>query len=174
MNWLSSWFTNSEFSGPARNAPNNGINIKNLLNACPQKMVAVTEVELTQTITKLRKTKTNAIPPLSEKPKIMQEFDQVFENGYKAYFESLKQSRKTKTPLQTEQTLESLKTEKSLESLNTVESLESEESLNIEESLELKPKESLEVCINFDDIEPNYQWENADTSDWRLIGKTIL
>jgi|SRR6516162_5034219 hypothetical protein len=126
-----SWFTNyfyTWYSGPARNAPNDGINIKKFIESKPAdiKLIAVhdltdvknklkpvdttktittyfciTPKELQQTKLKLHNTKqTNksfifdTIQPHFEKNKnltpLMQEFNTVFELGYKNYFEQKK------------------------------------------------------------------------------------
>ena len=103
LDWVGSWWSAGSFTGPARNAPNDGINIKKLFDQRPKQVISLTEAEVKQELKKLRPTKINAVPPLSHKPPIMQEFEDVFANGYKNYFESRK---KRLTKANTETTLD--------------------------------------------------------------------
>ena len=91
FSWLNSFWVNQNFPGPARHAPNNGYNIRALLEQRPQCIVVVTEKEIKDTLSSLKKTKINAIPPLSNKNPLMKEFDGVCEIGFKEYFERRKQ-----------------------------------------------------------------------------------
>lgn len=93
LGWVSSWWSVGSFTGPARNAPNNGIDIKKLFDQRPTQVILLSETEVKQELKKLRPTKTNAVPPLSTKPPLMQEFDDVFNKGYKDYFEARKNKR---------------------------------------------------------------------------------
>ena len=90
LGWVGSWWSVGSFTGPARNAPNDGINIKKLFDQRPKQVITLSEAEVKQELKKLRPTKINAVPPLTHKPPIMQEFEDVFANGYKNYFEARK------------------------------------------------------------------------------------
>lgn len=108
LDWVSSlWLSSGSFTGPARNAPNNGIDIKKLFDQRPTQVITLTQEQVQIELKKLRPTKTNAIPPISHKPPIMQEFDDVFNQGYKNYFEILRNKRMANTSLKLEQEVES-------------------------------------------------------------------
>ena len=93
LGWVSSWWSVGSFPGPARNAPNNGIDIKKLFDQRPTQVISLSEADVKQELKKLRPTITNAVPPISNKPPLMQEFDDVFNKGYKDYFEVRKRKR---------------------------------------------------------------------------------
>ena len=93
LNWVSSWWSVGSFTGPARNAPNNGIDIKKFFDQRPTQVISLSAEEVKQELSKLRPTKINAIPPLCVKPPLMAEFDNVFNTGYKEYFEARKRKR---------------------------------------------------------------------------------
>jgi len=86
LDWFSSFWTDYSLYGPARNAPNNGINIKDLLQQRPQRVICLTPEEVQHKLSTLRPTKINAIPPIQNKNPIMKEFDEVFNQGYQNYF----------------------------------------------------------------------------------------
>lgn len=93
LGWITSWWGSDLASGPARNAPNNGKNIKQLFEQRPQQVIIVTADVITQTLNGLRKTVINEIPPISQKPAIMQEFDNIFSQGVQAYLRIKRQQR---------------------------------------------------------------------------------
>jgi len=86
--WITSFWQTDSFTGPARNAPNNGIDIKKIFDQRPTQVMTLSQSEVQEELKKLRPTKINAVPPLSHKPPIMKEFDDVFKDGYKAFFEA--------------------------------------------------------------------------------------
>jgi len=86
FNWISCFWSDGSFTGPARNAPNNGIDIKKIFDQRPLQVICVSESQIKTELSKLRKTTINAIPPLLHQPPIMKEFDNVFSQGYKQYF----------------------------------------------------------------------------------------
>lgn len=100
--WVSSLWLSEGFSGAARNAPNNGINIKTLFDQRPKQVMTVSEEEVRETLKSLKKTVINAVPPLSQKPPIMAEFDEVFTMGHKEYFERKRLNRLNKVKNQAE------------------------------------------------------------------------
>lgn len=89
--WLS-WFTGNSliFSGPATEAPNVGVNIKILLDQRPKAVMIASQSEIVDALSKLKKTEINSVPPISNRPPIMKEFDQVFALGYHEFFKSRK------------------------------------------------------------------------------------
>ncbi|CAH6420357.1 Hypothetical protein HVR_LOCUS1172 [uncultured virus] len=91
--WVSSLWLSGSFTGPARNAPNNGIDIKKLFDQRPTQVITVSEEVVKTTLKGLRKTVTNAVPPLSNKPPLMKEFEDVFSTGYKDFFIRQKEAR---------------------------------------------------------------------------------
>jgi hypothetical protein len=97
LGWATSWWSSENFTGPARNAPNSGINIRQLFDQKPTQVMILSQEQVIEVISGLRPTKINAMPPLSDKPPIMKDFDNVFECGYKNYFQQLKEQRKSKS-----------------------------------------------------------------------------
>lgn len=124
--WITSWFvTNSvetnkqeesnkteipvapelpaklQFSGPARNAPNDGKNIKKAFDINAKQIVVVSLDQITMTIANLRKVNTEKdkvapIKPLHKVPSIRKEFDEVCNKGVKTFFETLKERNSQK------------------------------------------------------------------------------
>lgn len=92
LGWFSAFWTQESFSGPARNAPRlNGISIKTLFEQRPIQVITVSETVVKATLAGLKPTIVNERPPLSQKPAIMKEFDDVFTLGYEAFFLKRKQ-----------------------------------------------------------------------------------
>lgn len=95
--WITSfWKSYDPISGPARNAPNNGVHIKQIMEQKPKEIEAssnITETQLQLKISKLKK-----IPPPTNKKcyksPIMTEFDNIFSMGTKAYLDKIKNNRK--------------------------------------------------------------------------------
>lgn len=83
------------FTGPARNAPNEGINIKTVLQQQLSQVIVVSGDDLSKVINRLRKTKINANPPPSHEVPIHQELKNIFEGGKSLYFESIRKKRDT-------------------------------------------------------------------------------
>ena len=80
------------FTGPARNAPAGGINIKVVFQQSPQ-VIVVTEDDIKKAIGGLRKTSINAQPPLREESPIERESKTIFATGNDKYFESVRKRR---------------------------------------------------------------------------------
>jgi len=98
--WASSWWSTDTFTGPARNAPNKGRNIKELFDQKPKHVIIVTAKQITDIRKNLKKTVTNAERPKTQKPPVMAELDTVFEQGNINYFEMLRKRREMKKLLQ--------------------------------------------------------------------------
>lgn len=94
--WVSSWWTKGFFSGPARNAPNDGKNIKEILEKSPEATSKLLSEEILQKkISSLRKITTNETRPLfTERSPILLQLENVSVHGYREYFLSLKKSGK--------------------------------------------------------------------------------
>ncbi len=98
FNWLSTFLpTNNIIYGPGRNAPNDGKNIRQVLDQRATQVMSVPPEVIIEVKSGLRKTITNAQPPLSNKPPMMKEFDDVFTLGNKNYFEKLRLTRLAKS-----------------------------------------------------------------------------
>jgi hypothetical protein len=93
--WVTSWWSTGSFTGPARNAPNDGKNIKAIFDQRPKQVMVVTEEEIGTIRKGLKKTQINAMPPKSQKPPIMAELDNVFGQGNMSYFEMLRKRRES-------------------------------------------------------------------------------
>lgn len=91
--WVTSWWSAGSFTGPARNAPNDGKNIKELFDQRPKQVMILTQEQVVTIRMNLRKTRTNATPPLSQKPPIMAELDTVFGQGNDSYFDMVRKRR---------------------------------------------------------------------------------
>lgn len=90
---LLNWFYSNYIYGPARNAPNNGVEIKKFVDSKPTEVKTITEQDLTTAISKLNKIEVNSNKsPVYTSP-LLKEFDEVFNMGYKNYFEQLKLKR---------------------------------------------------------------------------------
>lgn len=79
-------------TGPARNIPFTGINIKSFFDQKPKQVIIVGSDEIQHTLSQLRKTIVNKDRPIFAKSALMQDFDRVFENGYKTYLNRLPKS----------------------------------------------------------------------------------
>lgn len=85
--WLASWFYTTDYSGPARNAPNNGVSIKKYIEEKPQEVNIITQEDIINAKNKLHKVEPNNKSTIYKSP-LLQEFDQVFQMGYQTYFEA--------------------------------------------------------------------------------------
>jgi len=90
LSWVSSWWVqpSSAVVGPARNAPNGGIDIRKFFEQKATQVMLVSEDEIVAQRNALRKTIINERPPLSQRPRLFEELDQIFQMGYKAHFEA--------------------------------------------------------------------------------------
>lgn len=77
-----------EFYGPARNAPNQGLNIKATLTQAPILVIPITQADLRTLISKLRPTKINANPPIQVDRPGLAALKSVFEQGTLEYLKS--------------------------------------------------------------------------------------
>jgi len=82
-----------EFTGPARNAPNNGKNIKVVFETRSSHMIIITESDIKNVLSGLRKTKINENPPATELKPLEKELRGVFECGNQKYFDSIRMKR---------------------------------------------------------------------------------
>lgn len=93
FSWVTSFWSKTHVSGPARNAPNNGENIKTIIDNKPPTVVSVTQKEIENTIKNLRKTVINE--PYKSAPSSLElELASVFELGNSNYFELMRIKRK--------------------------------------------------------------------------------
>lgn len=89
LHWIVDWFYTT-YSGPARNAPNAGHDIKKFIESKPPEITLISPDDINKVIQNL-----NKIPEI-EKPTsfpgspLMTEFNNVFNIGYKNYFEQKK------------------------------------------------------------------------------------
>lgn len=97
-NWLSSLFTGTFFSGPARNAPGEGKNIKQALEAIPlETRGGISSMMLREKIASLKKVEINKQPYVTPRPALYLEFCEKTAQGYQNYFASLKNRRKSRS-----------------------------------------------------------------------------
>ncbi len=90
---LLNWFYSTYWYTPARNAPNNGIDIKKFIESKPAEVKTITQNDLNVAIANLHKVDKHDKPTFYSSP-LLKEFDEVFEIGYKNYFEQLKLKKK--------------------------------------------------------------------------------
>ncbi len=88
LSWITDWLY-TVYSGPARNAPNNGVNIKKYIEEKPVDIKTITSQDVKEALDNLK-----PVGPI-EKPRnytspLMNEFNTVFTMGYKNYFENKK------------------------------------------------------------------------------------
>jgi hypothetical protein len=95
--WVSLWWTNKSLSGPARNAPNDGKNIKELIEQKPDTVLLVSQSEINNIRNKLKKTVQNE-PYKTETPKLFLDLNKVFQQGNDKYFENIRKKREEKKP----------------------------------------------------------------------------
>lgn len=96
LSWFTSFWTDELSSGPARNAPNNGFNIKEIFDQRPKQVITLSAEEVQEKLRSLKPTVINANPPVSNKPPLMKEFDDVFTSGYKEFLEAQRKKRSEK------------------------------------------------------------------------------
>jgi len=90
--------TDNVSAGPARNAPNDGKDIKTLFIQQPKRFIVLTTSEINVIRQGLRKTVINQYPPKLRKKPIIAELDSVFEQGNYTYFDSLRTRRRNVKP----------------------------------------------------------------------------
>ena len=91
ISWISEWLY-AIYSGPARDAPNNGVNIKKYIEDKPPDIKTITCDDVKEAIDKLKPVTIKDKPLIYTSP-LMAEFNTVFDMGYKNYF----QKKKSKT-----------------------------------------------------------------------------
>jgi hypothetical protein len=103
LEWITSWWWSAgTFTGPARNAPNEGKNIKEIIDQKPEQINMLTSSELQNVRQRLRKTETNGPKPnLNKSPAtVLEELGNIFEKSPNNYFELIRKKREeTKTRL---------------------------------------------------------------------------
>ncbi len=105
MSWLfTGLWSNTFFAGPARNAPDNGINVKELLKTAPP-TCGLVSAEQVQEIKSALKPITPNKPYVSPKPPLIADFDRVFSMGIERYFDELKRRQNNLTAITPEPTV---------------------------------------------------------------------
>lgn len=91
FSWITEWFYTytTPVTGPARNAPNNGVDIKKYIEDKPLEVKMITCEEVKDALEKLKPVVNNEKPAIYTSP-LIAEFNQVFDMGYKNYFEKKK------------------------------------------------------------------------------------
>lgn len=87
LNWLYSWWY--FVPGPARNAPNDGVDIKKFVENKPTSVSVITETEIKTAMNNLNRVNVIHKPSGYTAP-LIREFNEVFEMGYENF---LKQRR---------------------------------------------------------------------------------
>lgn len=106
MSWLfTGLWSNTFFAGPARNAPDNGINVKELLKSAPP-TCGLVSAEQVQEIKSALKPITPNKPYVSPKPPLIADFDRVFSMGIDRYFDELKRRQNNPPTIVPETTVE--------------------------------------------------------------------
>ena len=174
ISWVTSWWTSGAFSGPARNAPNEGKNIKAFFDQRPRQVIVVTDVEIQNIRKCLKKAQTNTSPPKSHKPPIMKELDTVFEQGQVGYFETVRK-RREEAKMKVTQNIMMIITVQSITKENKMESIGDSES--IEKSIEetIKDLESIEEAIGDSESkkENNFPIETSELSSLEFTKEEI-
>lgn len=89
INWIYEWLYSSVAYAPARNAPNEGVDIKKFIESKPDDVVMISAEEINHV-----KQKLNKIPEVQKTSftgtPLIEEFNTVFSMGYKNYFEQKK------------------------------------------------------------------------------------
>ena len=99
FSWITEWFTTVYYGpGPARNAPNNGVNIKKFIEEKPPHVKIVTSEEIQQTMEKLKPVTGVEKAAVYTSP-LLTEINSVFDMGYQNYFQKKKSQPKLATTL---------------------------------------------------------------------------
>ncbi len=88
ISWITDWLY-TVYSGPARNAPNNGVNIKKYIDEKPPDVKTITSEDVKEALNNLKPISATEKPMIYTSP-LMNEFNTVFTMGYKNYFEQKK------------------------------------------------------------------------------------
>ncbi len=98
FSWITEWFytvySSPTITGPARNAPNNGLDIKKYIEEKPPDVKMITSDDVKGQLGKLKPVVPIEKANVYTSP-LITEFNQVFDLGYKTYF----QKKKSKTLL---------------------------------------------------------------------------
>lgn len=89
FNWIVDWLY-STYSGPARNAPNSGHDIKKFIENKPPEVTLISSDDINNVIKKLNKVPEIEKPTSFPSSPLMTEFHNVFNMGYKNFFEQKK------------------------------------------------------------------------------------
>lgn len=138
FSWVSSWFMSrppvapGPLVGPARNAPNNGHNIKSFIEehnsklqtlettktqttqkstAAPVQIIVASSDDIKHTLSNLRQTSLTKLDAGSQDPPLLKEMQSVLKHGPSRYFEEVKQRREKNKAIQLEKELEEGTTE---------------------------------------------------------------
>jgi hypothetical protein len=93
LTWVASFFTGA-FAGPARNAPNGGKNIKALIKENPPALTP-SDKDIQHVKSVLKPTVVNAERPVVRKMPLLEEFDNVFDKGWKEFLTGARGRRAT-------------------------------------------------------------------------------
>ena len=91
FSWITEWFYtySTPVTGPARNAPNNGVDIKKYIDEKPVDVIIITCADVKEAKENLKPV-VNVEKPTNYTSPLIAEFNQVFEMGYKNYFDQKK------------------------------------------------------------------------------------
>ncbi len=92
LQWVTSWWSGVTI-GPARNAPNDGKNIKATLEQKPTQVVLLGEDEIKRVLSTLRKTTTNPPQTVFKQPPLFEELHSVLSQGHASYFQMIKKKK---------------------------------------------------------------------------------
>lgn len=93
FSWITEWFytvySSPTITGPARNAPNNGLDIKKYIEEKPPDIKMITSDDVKEQLEKLKPVVHNEKASVYTSP-LITEFNEVFNVGYKEYFQKKK------------------------------------------------------------------------------------
>lgn len=87
--WVTNLIYNTLYPGPARNAPNEGVNIKKYIEEHHNDIKIITENDILDAKNKLNKTNIQE-PPVFYTSPLLKELNNVSNIGYKQFFEQKK------------------------------------------------------------------------------------
>jgi hypothetical protein len=93
LNWIYNWFSTT-YHYPARNAPNNGIDVKKFIENKPSEVKLISLEDINNIKNNLHKIEIPERPSDFPGSPLMTEFHNVFNMGYKNFLEQRKSSRK--------------------------------------------------------------------------------
>lgn len=111
LGWFSSLWTSEYFTGPARNAPNQGRNIKALFDQRPKQVINVSQEQIQSIKSSLKPTIINEIPPIKNPNPTIKELNNVYDIGPSEFLAQIRAKRQQKileiinSPIDDSQTL---------------------------------------------------------------------